>query len=135
MFNTASRILIVDDMLTIRKITKKTLTDMHFKHIEEASTGAEAWQLITKQTPPFDLIICDWNMPKMTGLEVLQKVRSTPEIASTPFILLTAETELVQVKTAIEAGVDDYILKPFTSDTFKVRLEAVHQKILSRKAA
>jgi two-component system, chemotaxis family, chemotaxis protein CheY len=134
MFNTASRILIVDDMLTIRKITKKTLNELHFKKIEEASTGAEAWQIISKE-PPFDLIICDWNMPKMTGLELLQKIRSTPEIAETPFILLTAESDMAQVKTAIQAGVDDYILKPFTSDTFKARLEAVHQRVLSRKSA
>ena len=134
MFNTASKILIVDDMLTIRKITKKTLTDMHFKHIEEASNGAEAWQLISK-SPAFDFIICDWNMPKMTGLEVLSKLRNTPELAKTPFILLTAESDLAQVKTAIQAGVDDYILKPFTSDTFRARLEAVHQKVLSRQAA
>ena len=134
MFNTASKILIVDDMLTIRKITKKTLVDMHFKHIQEASTGMEAWQIISK-SPPFDFIICDWNMPKMTGLEVLQKIRSTPELAETPFILLTAESDIAQVKTAIDAGVDDYVLKPFTADTLKARLEAVHQKILSRKAA
>lgn len=134
MFNTASKILIVDDMLTIRKITKKALVDLHFKHIEEASTGMEAWQIISK-SPPFDFIICDWNMPKMTGLEVLLKIRSTPEIANTPFILLTAESDLAQVKTAIQAGVDDYVLKPFTADTLKTRLEAVHQKILSRQVA
>lgn len=134
MFNTASKILIVDDMLTIRKITKKALVDLHFKNIEEASTGMEAWQIISK-SPPFDLIICDWNMPKMTGLDVLSKLRNTPEIAHTPFILLTAESDLAQVKTAIVAGVDDYVLKPFTADTLKARLEAVHQKVLSRKIA
>ena len=71
----------------------------------------------------------------MTGLDVLSKVRSTPELAKTPFILLTAESDLAQVKTAIQAGVDDYILKPFTSETFRARLEAVHQKVLSRQAA
>ncbi len=134
MFNTASKILIVDDMLTIRKIAKKTLIDMHFKNIHEASTGMEAWHIISKE-PPFDFIICDWNMPKMSGLEVLHKIRTTPELAKTPFILLTAESDLAQVKTAIDAGVDDYVLKPFTPDILRARLEAVHQKVLSRKAA
>jgi two-component system chemotaxis response regulator CheY len=134
MFNTAAKILIVDDMLTIRKITKKALVDLRYKNIEEAANGIEAWQIISK-SPAFDFIICDWNMPKMTGLEVLTKLRSTPEIANTPFILLTAESDLAQVKTAINAGVDDYILKPFTADTLRIRLEALHQKVLSRQVA
>ena len=74
MFNTAAKILIVDDMLTIRKITKKALVDLRYKNIEEAANGTEAWQIISK-SPAFDFIICDWNMPKMTGLEVLSKLR------------------------------------------------------------
>jgi two-component system chemotaxis response regulator CheY len=134
MFNTAVKILVVDDMLTIRKIAKKILTELHFKNIHEASDGNEAWQIINKEKP-FDLIICDWNMPKLTGLELLKKIRSTPEVAETPFILLTAESDMAQVKIAIEAGVDDYVLKPFTADILKNRLEITHQKILSRKAA
>ncbi|MBY0385072.1 response regulator [bacterium] len=134
MFNTAVKILVVDDMLTIRKIAKKILTELHFKNIHEASDGNEAWQIINKEKP-FDLVICDWNMPKLTGLELLQKIRSTPEIAETPFILLTAESDMAQVKIAIQAGVDDYVLKPFTADILKNRLEITHQKILSRKAA
>ncbi len=134
MFNTASRILVVDDMLTIRKIAKKTLNELHFKNILEAAEGAEAWQIIN-QEKNLDLIISDWNMPKMSGLELLQKIRSTPDFCHLPFILLTAESDMVQVKTAILAGVDDYVLKPFTSETFKARLESTHQKVLSRKAA
>lgn len=134
MFNTAVKILVVDDMLTIRKIAKKILTELHFKNIYEASDGNEAWQILNKEKP-FDLIICDWNMPKLTGLELLKKIRSTPEVAETPFILLTAESDMAQVKIAIEAGVDDYVLKPFTADILRNRLEITHQKVLSRKAA
>lgn len=134
MFNTASRILIVDDMLTIRKIAKKTLHELHFKNIFEAAEGAEAWQIIIKEKN-LDLVISDWNMPKMSGLELLQKIRSTPEYSHLPFIMLTAESDMLQVKHAVHAGVDDYVLKPFTSEIFKERLEHTHQKILSRKAA
>lgn len=134
MFNAATKILVVDDMLTIRKIAKKILTDLHFKNIHEASDGNEAWSIINKEKP-FDLIICDWNMPKLTGLDLLKKIRSTPEIAETPFILLTAESDMAQVKIAIQSGVDDYVLKPFTADILKNRLEITHQKILSRKVA
>lgn len=134
MFNTASKILVVDDMLTIRKIAKKILTELHFKNIHEASDGAEAWGIINKEKP-FDLIICDWTMPKMSGLDLLHKLRTTEDVAQTPFILLTAEADMSQVKIAIDAGVDDYVLKPFTSEILKTRLELTHQKILSRKTA
>jgi two-component system, chemotaxis family, chemotaxis protein CheY len=133
MFHTAVKILVVDDMLTIRKIAKKILNELHFKNIHEAADGSEAWQIINKEGS-FDLIISDWNMPKMSGLELLQKVRSTPSIAYTPFILLTAEADLNQVKQAVEAGVDNYVLKPFTSDILKSKLEQTHQKLLKQTA-
>lgn len=134
MFNTASRILVVDDMLTIRKIAKKILNELHFKHIFEAADGNEAWQIIN-QEKNLDLIISDWNMPKMSGLELLYKIRAKPEYADIPFIMLTAESDMIQVKQAIQSGVDDYVLKPFTSETLKARLEQTHQKVLSKKAA
>lgn len=133
MFHTAVKILVIDDMLTIRKIAKKILNDLHFKNIFEAADGYEGWQIVCKEGN-FDLIISDWNMPKMSGLELLQKIRTTPELASTPFILLTAEADLEQVKQAVEAGVDNYILKPFTSDILKSKLEQTHQKILKKSA-
>lgn len=133
MFNTAAKILIVDDMLTIRKIAKKILFELHFKNIFEAADGNEAWMIIN-QEKNLDLIISDWNMPKMNGMDLLLKVRSTPDVCHIPFIMLTAESDMAQVKQAVKMGVDDYVLKPFTSETLKTRLEQTHQKILSKKA-
>ena len=133
MFNTAAKILIIDDMLTIRKIAKKILSDLHFSNIFEASDGAEAWQIINSQGP-FDVIISDWNMPKMDGLTLLQHLRSHPEFSDTPFIMLTAESDMEQVRLAADAGVDNYILKPFTNETFITKLEKTHKKYIMKKA-
>ncbi len=134
MFNTAAKILVIDDMLTIRKICKKILSDLHFSNISEASDGAEGWQIINTQGP-FDVIISDWNMPKMDGLTLLQNLRSHPEYSETPFIMLTAESDMEQVRLAADSGVDNYILKPFKNDTFIAKLEQTHKKFLMKKAA
>ena len=133
MFNTAIRILVVDDMLTIRKIAKKILGELHFSNIREAADGLEAWNIISNEEP-FDIIFSDWNMPRMNGLELLHKLRSHPEYSEIPFIMLTAESDMDHVRIAAEAGVDNYILKPFTGDTFKAKLEQTHKKYILKKA-
>lgn len=134
MFAPTTRILIVDDMLTMRKIVKKTLVDMGFKNVSDASDGIQAWNMIRAETGAIDLVICDWNMPKCSGIELLRKVRGMKETEKMAFILLTAESETKQVAEAVQAGVTDYIIKPFTPDVMRTKLEAAYRKI-SKAAA
>ncbi len=127
MFPNSTKVLVVDDMMTMRKLVRKCLTDLGFTSVEEAADGQLAWAKLN-ETPDFGLIVSDWNMPNCTGLELLKKVRADSKLKALPFVLLTAEGEAQQVKEAVGAGVDGYILKPFTAENLKEKLEAVHAK-------
>ncbi|MGZ3652745.1 MAG: response regulator [Bdellovibrionota bacterium] len=129
MFSISSRILIVDDMTTMRKIVKKIVTEMEFFDIQDAADGKLAWDILSTANPPIDLIISDWNMPNCTGLELLKKVRADEKLKKTPFVMLTAEAEAHQIKEALLAGVTNYIIKPFTPETLKAKLEQTHKKV------
>jgi two-component system chemotaxis response regulator CheY len=133
MFDPKTKILIVDDMLTIRKIVTKILREIGFVDITEAVDGQEAWE--RAQTGKFGLIISDWNMPKCSGLEFLKKIRADQNLAHTPFLLVTAEAERDQVAEAIKSGVDQYVVKPFSRDGLKTKLEMTYKKIMVRKSA
>ena len=128
MFNANTKILIIDDMATMRKIVSKTLKEFGFSDIQEATDGAMGWDLLSKSEKPFELIISDWNMPNLTGIELLKKVRADNVYAKTPFILLTAESESAQVAEALKLGVSNYIVKPFSPDMLKQKLVATHSK-------
>jgi len=135
MFSPKTRVLIVDDMKTMRLFVKKMLTEFGLKDITEADDGSSAWPLIEASFSaqnPFKLIISDWNMPQMTGIELLKKVRASPNTKDIPFILVTAETEKDQVMEAIKSGVSSYVSKPFTIDTLKEKLEMVHKKLVEK---
>ena len=127
MFSTDLKVLIVDDMLTMRKIVTKSCRDLGFKNFVEAADGALAWKTLN-ENPDVGLIISDWNMPNMSGLDFLKRVRADSKFAPLPFVLLTAESELEQVKTAVAAGVDNYIVKPFTPSVLQQKLDHVYQK-------
>lgn len=132
MFLTSIKILVLDDMPTIRDLVKKQLRDMGYKNIVMGEDGVVGWQLINDAIDagsPFDLIISDWMMPNMKGLEVLKLVRAHPRIEKTPFILLTSESERDQVTEAVLAGVSNYIVKPFSPKSFEEKLRAVWKKI------
>lgn len=133
MFDVKTKVLVVDDMLTMRKIVTKILRDLGFTDISEAYDGADAWD--KAQTGNFGLIISDWNMPNCTGLEFLKKVRADDKLAKTPFLLVTAEAEGHQVAEAIRSGVDQYVVKPFSQDGLKVKLESAHKKCALRIGA
>lgn len=133
MFSPDTKILIVDDMLTMRKIVSKTLKNLAFSNITECKNGIEAWE--TLQNGGFQLIISDWNMPECTGIELLEKVRTDGSLGKLPFVLLTAEAETVQVQEALEKGVDNYIVKPFSADTLKTKLEQTFAKVSQRISA
>jgi two-component system chemotaxis response regulator CheY len=121
--DTSIKILIVDDFATMRRILKNILKQLGFKNLVEADDGTTAWELLENQT--VDLIISDWNMPKMTGLELLKKVRADSRYAKTPFLMVTAEAQKQNVIEAVQAGVSNYVVKPFTAEAISDKLEKV----------
>jgi two-component system, chemotaxis family, chemotaxis protein CheY len=133
MFDTKTRVLVVDDMMTMRKIVMKACKEIGFESITEAPDGQKAWEVINaSEGGPFGLVISDWNMPNCSGLDLLKRVRADGRYKTTPFVLLTAESEAEQVKSALAAGVDNYIIKPFTPDILRTKLEETHKKVQSR---
>lgn len=131
MFDLKTRVLIVDDMMTMRKLVGKVCKEIGFTDLTEASDGAMAWESINKASPPFGLVISDWNMPNCTGLDLLKRVRGDSRFSKLPFVMVTAEAEQHQLVEALKAGVSNYVIKPFTADSLKEKLEAVHKKITS----
>jgi len=115
------KILVVDDFATMRRIVKNILTQLGFKNIIEADDGTTAMQLLHQEK--IDLIISDWNMPKMSGLELLKSVRAEPSWAKIPFIMVTAEAQQDNIILAVKAKVSQYIVKPFTADTLGEKIQ------------
>ncbi len=129
MFPANTKILVVDDMMTMRKIVTKGLKDLGYSDIKEAADGNLAWAELDQANPPFQLIVSDWNMPNCSGLDFLRKLRADARFKTIPFIMLTAEAEAHQVKEAIMAGVTNYITKPFTGETLKQKIEQTFKKV------
>jgi two-component system chemotaxis response regulator CheY len=117
------KVLVVDDFSTMRKIVKNNLKGMGFNNIIEAENGQKALEELKKES--VGLIISDWNMPVMTGLELLKAVRGDAGMKSIPFIMVTAEGQKDNVMEAAKAGVSNYVIKPFTPDTFSEKLQKV----------
>ncbi len=128
MFPVDTNILVVDDMLTMRKLVIKSLKEMGYTKFVEATNGAEAYEKL-KAGEAIQLIISDWNMPQTTGLDLLKRVRAEAKTAQLPFIMVTAEAEKSQIVEAVQAGVSNYVIKPFTTDSLKEKLEAVAGKL------
>ncbi len=131
MFPLETRILVVDDMPSIRELVKNHLKTMGYKDILEAENGEEALQKVFSLDAagsPIQLVICDWNMPKMTGLEFLKQIRGNHAYQKLPFVLLTSEAERDQVTEAILAGVSQYVVKPFSGKVFEDKLKQVWVK-------
>ncbi|MBW1697434.1 MAG: response regulator [Deltaproteobacteria bacterium] len=118
-------VLIVDDFATMRKILRNILKQVGFTKIIEADDGTTAFDILNKQK--IDLIICDWNMPKMTGLELLKKVRASGMLKDIPFIMVTAEAQKKNVIDAVQAGVSNYIVKPFTVEQLSEKLKKIFE--------
>jgi two-component system chemotaxis response regulator CheY len=117
------KILVVDDFSTMRRIVKNILRQLGFVNILEADDGTSAASLLERER--VDLIISDWNMPNMTGIELLRHVRSTEDIKSTPFLMVTAEAQQENIIEAVKAKVSNYIVKPFTADTLNEKIEKI----------
>ncbi len=116
-------ILVVDDYKTMLRILRNLLRQLNFSNIAEASDGAAALQKLRKS--PFGLIISDWNMEPMTGIQLLREVRGDEKLKSIPFIMITAESKSENVIAAKEAGVSNYIVKPFNAETLKSKIVSV----------
>ncbi len=131
MFPPETRILIADDMPTIRELLKSQLKAMGFKSIVEAADGEVALNILITSVgkgAPIELVISDWNMPKLSGLDFLKQVRASNDWKTLPFVLLTSESERDQVTEAILAGVSQYIVKPFAPKIFEEKLKSVWVK-------
>jgi len=116
-------IMIVDDYNTMLRIMKNLLRQLDFENIEEASDGSAA--LSKLKMGHFGLVISDWNMQPVTGLDLLRNVRADAQLKHLPFIMVTAESKTENVITAKQAGVSNYIVKPFTAETLKTKMESV----------
>jgi len=125
------KILVVDDFSTMRRVVKSLLVELGFTKIDEADDGASAWPLI--QAGQYGLIVSDWNMPEMTGIELLQLVRADVDLQATPFLLITAEAKRSQMLEAAQSGVDEYIVKPFTAATLNEKIHKVFERAALRQ--
>ena len=122
-FDLSMPILVVDDYSTMIRIIRNLLKQIGFENVDEASDGSAA--LAKMQTKRYGLVISDWNMEPMTGYDLLKEVRADPNLATTPFIMITAESKTENVIAAKKAGVNNYIVKPFNAATLKTKIEAV----------
>ena len=116
-------VLVVDDYGTMIRIIRNLLRQLGFEDVDDASDGGAALEKMSAKR--YGLVISDWNMEPMTGYELLQRVRASPEIESTPFIMVTAESKTENVIAAKKAGVNNYIVKPFNAQTLKTKIESV----------
>ena len=116
-------VLVVDDFSTMRRIVRNVLRELDFKNILEADDGTSAVEVL--QTQKVDLIVSDWNMPKMTGLELLKFVRSNDKTKDIPFLMVTAEAQKENIVEAVKAKVSNYIVKPFTAATLGEKLAKI----------
>jgi two-component system chemotaxis response regulator CheY len=132
MFNLKIKVLVVDDFPTMRRIVKNLLKQLGFENIDEAEDGSQA--LAKLKTGGYGLVVSDWNMPVMEGIDLLKHVREDETLKAIPFLMVTAEAEKDKVITAIKAGVDNYVVKPFTAEVLKEKLEKIADKKPSLKA-
>ena len=121
------KILIVDDFSTMRRIIKNLLKDLGFTNTVEADDGKTALPILQKGG--IDFLITDWNMPGMSGIDLLKAVRANPGLASMPVLMVTAEAKRDQIILAAQAGVNGYVIKPFTAATLKEKIEKIFERL------
>lgn len=121
------KILIVDDFSTMRRIIKNLLRDLGFNNTSEADDGNTGLPML--QSGNFDFLITDWNMPGMTGIELLKHVRADDKLKNLPVLMVTAEAKKEQIVMAAQAGVNGYIVKPFTAQTLKEKIDKIFERI------
>ena len=131
MFDPNTKFLVVDDFATMRKVVKKVLNELGYNDIQEAADGKLAFEVLesaSASNQPIQCIVSDWNMPNMSGLELLKVCKANPKFKNVPFMLVTAESEKEQIIEAAKAGVSEYVVKPFNAATLKEKLTRVYAK-------
>jgi two-component system chemotaxis response regulator CheY len=126
-----SKALVVDDSKTIRMIIRRILIELGFE-VFEAGNGIEALKIVQVLGAAIELVLADWNMPEMNGLELVKQLRQNPDLDSLKVVMVTTETEMNQMTLALEAGANEYVMKPFTKDILKEKLEMVGFPSLAR---
>lgn len=121
------KILIVDDFSTMRRIIKNLLRDLGFTNTSEADDGTTALPML--QGGKYDFLVTDWNMPGMQGIDLLKAVRADPNLSSMPVLMVTAESKKDQIVEAAQAGVNGYVVKPFTAATLKEKIDKIFERI------
>ncbi len=121
------KILVVDDFSTMRRIVKNLLGDLGFTNLDEADDGLTALPIL--QAGGVDFLVTDWNMPGMTGIDLLKAVRADPKLSTMPVLMVTAEAKREQIILAAQAGVNGYVIKPFTAATLKEKIDKIFERI------
>jgi two-component system chemotaxis response regulator CheY len=121
------KILIVDDFSTMRRIVKNLLRDLGFTNTHEADDGLTALPML--ETGNFDFLVTDWNMPGMTGFDLLKNCRADPKLKDLPILMVTAEAKREQIVAAAQAGVNGYVVKPFTAAVLKEKIEKIFERL------
>ena len=121
------KILIVDDFSTMRRITKNLLRDLGFTNTSEADDGSTALPML--QNGNFDFLVTDWNMPGMSGIDLLKAVRADEKLKTMPILMVTAEAKRDQIIQAAQAGVNGYVVKPFTAAVLKEKIEKIFERV------
>lgn len=124
--NKDMKILIVDDFSTMRRIIKNLLRDLGFSNTQEADDGQTALPML--KAGDFDFLVTDWNMPGMTGIDLLKAVRADEKLKSLPVLLVTAEAKRDQIIAAAQAGVNGYVIKPFTAQALQDKIEKIFNR-------
>jgi two-component system chemotaxis response regulator CheY len=121
------KILVVDDFSTMRRIIKNLLKDLGFANIQEADDGSTALPML--QQGDFDFVVTDWNMPGMQGIDLLRAIRADANLKHIPVLMVTAEAKKEQIVAAAQAGVNGYVIKPFTAATLKEKLAKIFERL------
>ncbi len=121
------KILVVDDFSTMRRIIKNILREIGYNNVDEADDGSTALEKL--KAGSFDFVVTDWNMPNMPGIDLLKAIRQDEKLKNTPVLMVTAEAAKENVVTAVQAGVNNYIVKPFTAAALKERIDLILDKL------
>lgn len=132
MIDTSIKVLVVDDMSTMRRIVKNVLKQIGFSNLVEAENGQDALNKL--KVGDIGLIVSDWNMPVMRGIELLRAVRADAELKHLPFLMVTAEAQKENIIEAVQAGVSNYVVKPFTAEALQGKLEKIFAQPQPAKA-
>jgi two-component system chemotaxis response regulator CheY len=130
--NLSLKVLVVDDMMSMRNIVKRALLEIGYTDIHDALNGEDALEKL--KSGGFGLVLLDWNMPIMSGIELLRIIRADPALQTLPVLMITAEAKMDNIMEAVQTGVSDYLVKPFSGQALQEKLEKIFQKLSKENA-